>query len=589
MLFDLQVKMINWIKAAILVFFMHNVLGYDGTFKLDYEIRRGQSVEELEVGANAKLVKRDGSFDFEFDTLRSYYMTTLEVGSNHDKIEVLIDIRKSDTWVISSNVKCYYDLEYHSELIDKGNCTSFGSFSEEKSKTFQASPELFYQEGLFTYGTWGTDNIRINDAEIKMHFGVLNESNYYIGRLGLGASSYERPEEYSDASLPYILKDQGIINKAAYSLYVNDEKSGTVLFGAVDHAKYSGPLLTLPIIEFNGKFDTGVQVLVNGVYFSDGETANMICDFTIVPRLDSSTPFTYLPGETVRNIAERLNATRTSSKALRVDCKIDTTYEFIFDINGQQIRAPLTSFINKADDGYCYLAILESAGFTYFGDNFLQHIYMVVDLENGEVSIAQASYSKKESIEIITSSVPNASKIPNYSFTEVLVPVTLTASISVKTGAGIPTTTISGGNILPESYFTDYCDSYTVRYDNETCDDIALKFNVTVADIEEFNERNLLFSCDSLDIGYFLCISSPWPSSLTTDLNNFITTSLISTVYSSESTDTSSGTRDMIVESSHSSANSDLSSTKLHALGGITQPSIFLSTFITILAGIVLI
>jgi hypothetical protein len=47
------------------------------------------------------------------------------------------------------------------------------------------------------------------------------------------------------------MSQQGIINSAAFSLYLNDDESqGNILFGGYDKAKYSGDLQTLDVVKF---------------------------------------------------------------------------------------------------------------------------------------------------------------------------------------------------------------------------------------------------------------------------------------------------------------------------------------------------
>ena len=52
------------------------------------------------------------------------------------------------------------------------------------------------------------------------------------------------------------------------------------------------------------------------------------------------------------------------------------------------------------------------------GDMFMEHAYVVFDLERFEISLAQARYdSGQEQVEVVTKKVPSAKKAPGYSST----------------------------------------------------------------------------------------------------------------------------------------------------------------------------
>lgn len=183
---------------------------------------------------------------------------------------------------------------YTPEVVDKEICIKYGSFSSEKSASFKkvnGSTEFkFFRSDLFySFGYWGTDVIKLDGLEIKdMYFAYANETNNDIGILGLGkldAFLYWGNTYYPN--LPEILIDKGMTNTSAYSLYFDpNSNSGTVLFGAVDLSKYSGPLKTLPILDVHFK-PLGIGILLSGVYFSDGVDVGIIGNYTFAPIIDT--------------------------------------------------------------------------------------------------------------------------------------------------------------------------------------------------------------------------------------------------------------------------------------------------------------
>lgn len=72
-------------------------------------------------------------------------------------------------------------------------------------------------------------------------------------------------------NFPVLLQKQGLINKIAYSVYLNSSNSttGTILFGAIDHAKYDGALSTVPI-----NSESQLSVNVTNLETKDGKVTS---------------------------------------------------------------------------------------------------------------------------------------------------------------------------------------------------------------------------------------------------------------------------------------------------------------------------
>jgi hypothetical protein len=70
--------------------------------------------------------------------------------------------------------------------------------------------------------------------------------------MGVGFDTNEAPNLSQDGRYPTVLdnmKTAGIINRKAYSLYLNDLQAnkGAIIFGGVDSTKYTGDLIALPL------------------------------------------------------------------------------------------------------------------------------------------------------------------------------------------------------------------------------------------------------------------------------------------------------------------------------------------------------
>ena len=178
------------------------------------------------------------------------YTTELEIGSNKDKVSVSIDTGSYDLWVMSNDAVCYKVSEFQTEgapqLPDIFNdidqdysCTFNGTYNSKSSKTFKNTSEDFsigYVDGSAAQGVWGYDSVQFGQYGVTgLKIGIANRSSVSDGILGIGiANGYD--------NFPVLLQKQGLINKIAYSVYLNSSNSttGTILFGAIDHAKYEG-------------------------------------------------------------------------------------------------------------------------------------------------------------------------------------------------------------------------------------------------------------------------------------------------------------------------------------------------------------
>lgn len=68
------------------------------------------------------------------------------------------------------------------------------------------------------------------------------------------------------------LKKAGLIDSYAFSLYLDDwgSKTGSIVFGGVDTAKYHGDLITVPVASFpSTKLQTAWAVMLDGVSLAD--------------------------------------------------------------------------------------------------------------------------------------------------------------------------------------------------------------------------------------------------------------------------------------------------------------------------------
>lgn len=224
------------------------------------------------------------------------------------------------------------------------------------------------------------------------------------------------------SNLPQKLVDDGTINTNAYSLWLNDldASTGSILFGGVDTDKFHGELQTLPIIPESGVYAefiislTGLgQNNTNGSIFNNENVAVL---------LDSGSSLMYLPNNVVRSLYHTFDATYDSSQgAAFVNCDLaDQAGSLDFDFSGVTISVPINELVLVTDvsrgQPVCILGIGPAGdSVSILGDTFLRSAYVVYDLANNEISLAQTNFnSTSENIQEIQSGsagVPHATGV----------------------------------------------------------------------------------------------------------------------------------------------------------------------------------
>ncbi|GMM32347.1 aspartyl protease [Martiniozyma asiatica (nom. inval.)] len=448
-----------------------------GYFAIEAKKYRGSSLKDAHPGAKPALVVREDSngnyLSVGLSNEQTFYLTNLEIGSTSQKVGVLVDTGSSDLWVVANN-NTYCESgttgslrkgRALSDIFDKSegdknadvdvvnnnssslfqskasssnmiDCSVYGTFDESQSDTFSSNGTSFsitYADGTFANGIWGYDHVTIGGTQLNgLSFAVCDDTDNNMGVLGIGLAGLETTfsgstssNSYKYENLPMRLKSLGITDSVSYSVHLNDTTSddATILFGAVDHKRYTGDLVTVPIINSlqNKGYSSPIQleVTLNSVTFADSSNSSevLLASGAAAALLDTGTTLTYIPSTLLTQIISSLNVQYSSSVGYYVmKCTEGQDLSLIFDFQGQKINVPFESFLvslvttSGSTSSYCMVGLQSSgdSGFT-LGDSFLRYAYMVADLDNLEISLAQAAHNVDgNDIEVISSSVPSA-------------------------------------------------------------------------------------------------------------------------------------------------------------------------------------
>ncbi|KAK7711674.1 hypothetical protein SLS57_007967 [Botryosphaeria dothidea] len=392
------------------------------------EIQRREVTDPVTRDQARRRKKRD-SVQATLDNEETLYFANASLGTPAQSLRLHLDTGSSDLWVNTDS----------SDLCSSktSSCSTAGTYNANDSSTYEYVNSLFnisYVDGSGATGDYVKDVFNFGGQNLTdMQFGVGYDSSSTEGVLGIGYTTNEVAvnraglEAYSN--LPQLMVDKGIIQSNAYSLWLNDldASRGSILFGGVDTEKYHGTLATLPIIQEYGDYREFIIALTglgangkNGSYFSSNDSSS-----NVVPvLLDSGSSLTYLPDSVVSSIYDDFNAAYDSDQgAAFIDCdqaNSDDTLDFTF--SSPTISVPMNELVLLA--GYsrgqavCILGISPAGDSTsVLGDTFLRSAYVVYDLANNEISLAQTNYNSTDSnineIGTGTASVPDATGVAN--------------------------------------------------------------------------------------------------------------------------------------------------------------------------------
>ncbi|KAL8893691.1 MAG: hypothetical protein Q9192_005019 [Flavoplaca navasiana] len=368
-----------------------------------------------------KLTPRQGSF----------YTAQISLGTEPQEFIVIVDTGSSDLWVntIQSPI-CQYE--------DAGLCEQGGAYDANASTTYtylNSDFNISYADGTSAQGDYAADTVRVGQTiqqEVTgLQFGIAYDSGFPVGILGIGyvanvAQAGEGRPTYPN--LPQLLVDQGITQSNAFSLWLDsvDSSTGSLLFGGVDNEKFRGSLQTLPVQQIQGQYRHFI-ITMSGLGLSGGNGGNRSFsqDLPLAVLLDSGSTITYLPQQLTDEVYAALGIEVDPSARpgyVDVDCSLADSVETLdFTFTSVTISVPMSELIlpggRRSSTGCMFGIAGTESNVGLFGDTFLRSAYVVYDLDNNEISLAQTNFDATTSdvVEIGEGddSVPGASAVAN--------------------------------------------------------------------------------------------------------------------------------------------------------------------------------
>ena len=393
--------------------------------------RRHVSAEEVVSRDHARLRRRQ-TVEQTLDNQDTLYFANLTLGTPPQSMRLHLDTGSSDLWVnVPDSALCSGGYQQGISGCDGG------TYNADASSTHQVVNNDFnisYVDGSSANGQYVSDTITFGGVTIEnFQFGLGEVSSSQQGVLGIGYAINEvqvnRAGLQPYPNLPVALVDGGQIQSNAYSVWLNDldASTGTILFGGVNAAKYQGDLRTMPILQTYGNYYQ-IVVALTGLTVSGNKIRSDNLPSGVL--LDTGATLTYLPNDIVTQIYNDVQAVFVgSSGAAYATCdqaNRDSTLDF--DFSGQKISVPYNElFLDAGTDNFgnpltfqdgsvaCLFGVAPAQGGTVvLGDTFLRSAYVVFDLANNEISMAQTVFNATaNNIREIGTSVPGAAAINN--------------------------------------------------------------------------------------------------------------------------------------------------------------------------------
>ena len=413
----------------------------------------------------SRLRRRDGTVGVTLDNAATLYFADCTLGTPAQTFRLHIDTGSSDLWVNSPNSTFCQSTQ--------GSCAG-GTYDPSSSSSYKfvnGNFNISYVDGTGALGDYVSDTLTIGGVSITdFQFGVGFESTSSEGVLGIGYVSNEvqvnRGGGQSYPNLPQAMVQGNLITTNAYSLWLNDldANTGSILFGGVNKDKYHGDLATIPIIKEFGAYLEFI-IALTGVKITDGSSSTSLDSSSSLPTaalLDSGSSLMYLPNDITEAIYNNVDAVYDSQNGIAyVACSLANNASTLdFDFSGQTIQVPYNELVLDIGSSSgqpltfsngepaCIFGIAPAQGAEpVLGDTFLRSAYVVYDLANNEISLAQTNFNSTTDniVEITKSSgVPGA--------TEVASPVTTVAAETGGARIGSPTST---GTTVPNAASAD--------------------------------------------------------------------------------------------------------------------------------------
>ncbi|CAI8510318.1 unnamed protein product [Pichia kudriavzevii] len=201
-------------------------------------------------------------------------------------------------------------------------------------------------------------------------------------------------------NFPLQLYENGIISYPAYSVYLNGNKGSNVLFGGIDHHKYKGQLVKMPLIKGIQPEIKTLSVELNSLSITVGDSLSIspnsstfLFQGSIPAIIDTGTTIATLPLSLYKQLALALGLQYDAVYDGYIgSCSSLEEKNIHFSFSGVLLSAPALNFVANLTENTCiYVASPSIVPQLVLGQAFLENVYLVVDLQAKSLAMAQSN------------------------------------------------------------------------------------------------------------------------------------------------------------------------------------------------------
>lgn len=277
------------------------------------------------------------------------YTIDLGFGEPTQYYSMILDTGSSELWIGNSTSITAKPYDYNADTAKKmSNIINYLVYGIGEVALRWGSTTL-------TLGDASDTQTVIADAPFSIAFQTaeLDTFSQVSGLVGLAYS------ENGHTNLPQLLKNKNLIDSVSYSLYLNTNNatgaSSSILFGGVDHSKYTGQLTSIPRVDIPGTTHKYLAVNLTAISFPNNSNIPSPEPVNWPVLLDSGTTYTYLPTDTYLSILSYLGVDPAITEEygeVMLDTETFGDYELEFQFQGsasfrvkaRDLTIPLSTF-----------------------------------------------------------------------------------------------------------------------------------------------------------------------------------------------------------------------------------------------------
>jgi hypothetical protein len=391
------------IAFTLALTYISQVAAYNnGIVKIDLNPTRNTYFKREINGKNVQTI-------FDGDTP---FIGTISMGNPAQEMNVLFDTGSSILGILAAN------NDYCGTSCPDG----FFNISESSSGTLTNQTfTLGYLDGSGLEGYIASDTVTIGELSATVRFVYADKiEGNSIGIAGIGYTAGSK-------NLIDFFVDDSQISRRVFSSYDFLDGNGAIIFGGLDEAKYVGSLTKIPLVNEEQYFHVEVSAI--------SAVCGGITSKTSVFILDTGGDATMVTSELYHAIYQTFHSKKTNGPLDNLLPSYDNdNYVFkckdalplIFNFSGKELKIDTANFLLHLfystgellldDDGHelCTAAIFESE-VNSLGSYGLRGAFIVWDIDNAQIALAQAASSTDEVFVEIKDEIPHAVNAPGYS------------------------------------------------------------------------------------------------------------------------------------------------------------------------------